>query len=475
MPEEEDFAEAAEVIGLVEGTVDDLKDYIREHDLEQEKLQRLLEAEKESKNRKTAVRFLENRLGIENTKDQEKAEESENIDREELLKILGGTVEEMKEYVRDKDPSDEQLQEILHAEKMVNDRKTAVNFLKSYSKKEDLKEDIKKAERDFRDLREDLNRIENEVLDEDIDLTGIELDKEEPEDKQDEEEEKPDQDEEEDEPEEEPEEKDNEEQEDDKDESPENNSEEELDEEGLSGEMQQKKEIAEELQADLSREELEDISLKELEEIRDEKAEREELIEDLKEEFDEEKLRNASTEDLRKLKKDLDSEGKSDKEKENEEIREEAEEDLEMLMGAVKAKKKTKETEESRFNLGDLSEMKSNLREKLSFRDDEEEEDEDELQKEDIINLLEQYRELDQYEASIKTAHIMKGYLEYSEGIDREMTYRELSEEIDPKTEEMEKLLKFFKKMNKDQYTGNITANVDEVIDSAETVIESRE
>lgn len=502
MPEDE-IADI-ELIGLVEGTVDDLKQYIRENDPGQKQLEKILRAEKDAKDRKTAKRFLKGSIeqkddseasGKENDVEEDKVEnedsdtedieekqnlkvEDEEIDREQLLKILGGTVEEMKDYIREKDPSDRQLQEILHAEKVVNDRKTAVSFLKSYSKREELKDDIRKAEHDFQELREDLTRIEDEVLDEDIDLSGVEMEdiEEKAETENDTEEESED------------EETDSQE----KEETGEEASEEEPDEESGSDDddendteepdeltkedrLEEKREIAEKLETDLSDEDLKDIPLEELKSIRDDKMEREELIEALSDEFEEEKLRNASTEDLKKLMDDIEDTEEEDEspEKESEEIKEEAQEDLEMLMGAVKAKDRSES--ESKDRLSGLKDLRSNIRDKLDFRGgDEEEEDDNGMPKDEVIELLEDYQELEKYESAIKTAHIMKGFLEYSEGIDRELTYRELNEEIKASSDEMETLLEFFSDMQKDQYTGDITADMEEVIDSARKVVNRR-
>lgn len=470
MPEEE--LGDIELIGLIEGTVKDLKEYVRDRHLDNEQLEKLLRAERNAKNRKTAKQFLRKRMDV-----HQEVEETEKIDREELLKILGGTVEDMKEYVKEKDPSDSQLQEILHAEKVVNDRKTAVRFLKSYSKKEELKEDIKKAEHDFRELREDLDRIEREVLDEDIELTGIDIEGDEEEDsEEDKEEEETGDAEESDESDEEEDEDSEQEEADEEGEESEEHDDEEKDEETEDeelSELERKKEIVESLEVEMGEEELEDISLEELKSIRDEKVEREELIDYLEDEFDNEKLRDASTEDLRKLKRDLDdTEDEDPSEKEGEEIKEEAQEDLEMLMGAVKGKE---DEEEKKDRLSGIKNLRSNIKEKLNFGSDEEEEDDDGFKKEDIIDLLEEYGELGKYEAAIKTAHIMKGYLEYSESIDRELTYKELTEEIEANSEAMETLLEFFDDMHKDQYTGDITADMDEVIDASKKVVNARE
>lgn len=478
MAEEEEKA-TAEIIGLVNGTVEELKEYVRENDIPDEQLQKILKAEINSKNRKTAVNFLKEQMG--EKEEVEIDEEVSEIDRETLLQILGGTVEDVKKYVREKDPSDDQLQEILHAEKMVNDRVTVERFLKSYSKKKDVKTEIKDAKHDLAELKSDLEAIEQD-LDQDIDISEIDLIDEEGEDVEQEEDEETDSedDSEQSEGDKEDQDEEAEEQEESSGEK-EENSEEENEEENKT-ELEKKKDIAEELEADLSEEELEEISLEELEKIRDEKDRRKELIDELKEEFDEEELRKASTSDLEKLRKGLESEEDNDDEEDemsveekNKEMREEAQEDLEMLKGAVKSK--DNDEGDGKGKLESLTDAKDNfgqnLKNKIFFMgSDEDEEDEGKGMKEgELLELLDEYSELDGYEAAIKTAHIMKSYLEYSQGIDRELTYRELGEEIDAESEDMERVLEFFDRMHKDQYTGNITENMDEVIEASKKVV----
>lgn len=522
--EEQEFEEAVEIIGLVEGTVKDMKKYVRNNDLEQEKLRKLLEVEKDSNNRKTAVEFLEKRIEDEKTEaievfeeeetdekteepdsgereEEEKEDEQDSpdqetevepeeietdteIDKETLLQLLGGTVEDVKRYVKENEPSDQELQEILHAEKTVKDRKTVVKFLKSYSKKKELEEDFRQAEYDFKQMKEDLQKIEEDVMEEsvELDLDSVEVpetDPEEPDEKDSEDE--AENEEESEEPEEEENEKSGEEKEDDIDENDKSDSEEEekVDEDSEPSDEEKKKQLVEELGLDMDEEELKAVSLESLERIKEEKEEREELIDDLKDNFDEEKLRNASTSDLRKLKeglsqKERDEEEKTE-EKEDEEIREEAEEDLEMLMGAVKSKNSDGSEDE-----GMVADLKSSIDDtkqrfnSLLKRGADEEDEEDGIRNEEVLELLEQYRELGPKESSIKTAHVMKGYLEYKMDIEREMTYKELADELkekDVRSESMEELLDFFYTMNKAEYTGNISSEVEEVIDVAEQTV----
>ncbi len=549
--EEQEFEEAVEIIGLVEGTVKEMKEHIRKNDFEQEKLEKLLEVEKDSKNRKTAIKFLEKQIDDgrteaieelaqeENDKhssssEEETTEEAEEelledeeidpekleaedvetdteIDKETLLQLLGGTVEDVKEYVKEKEPSDQELQEILHAEKTVKDRKTVVKFLKSYSKKKELEEDFRQAEYDFKQMKKDLKKIEEDVMDDSVELNLDSVEVPEPEEDSDaKEESSEDKDEKENggkeyqekQPSEEDdiedknagdEEKEDAEEVEEEPESEETDSLENEDEEPDEGDEpseEEKKQLAEELGLDMSDEELKAVSMESLEQIKKEKQEREELIESLKGNFDEEKLRDASTSDLRKLKEGLSQKKESktenleeeekvekDQEKKDAEIREEAEEDLEMLMGAVKSKNSGSSDDGGMVkNLkSSITDTQNQVKGLLKRGDgDEDESDDNGMKDEDVLELLEQYRKLEPKEASIKIAHVMKGYLEYEKDIKREMTYKELADELRDRgveSQSLDKLLDFFHTMNKAQYTGHIDSNVDEVVDAAEQTV----
>ncbi|MFB6217388.1 MAG: hypothetical protein ABEJ72_10580, partial [Candidatus Aenigmatarchaeota archaeon] len=88
---------------------------------------------------------------------------------------------------------------------------------------------------------------------------------------------------------------------------------------------------------------------------------------------------------------------------------------------------------------------------------EEEENEEKGLSEKKVLELLDDYRNMEKREAAIKVAHVMKGYLEYQEEINREMTYSELADAVeDEDGESMEKLVAFFRRMHIDQYTGNI-------------------
>ena len=67
--------DATELIGLVEGTVKDLKEYVREHDFSDEQLEQILRAETASNDRKTAKKFLEEKIENINNDVNEKNED----------------------------------------------------------------------------------------------------------------------------------------------------------------------------------------------------------------------------------------------------------------------------------------------------------------------------------------------------------------------------------------------------------------
>jgi len=519
-----------ELIGLVEGTVSELKDYIRGNDFSDAQLEQILSAESSSKDRKTAKKFLKKRIGgkdiEQNTSNQDKndnEEENENrtekvdakkssLSREALLQMLGGTVEDVKAYVKENNPDDNELQTLLHAEKIVKDRKTVVKFLKSYSKKKELEEDFHKAETDLKELKEDLENIEESVLEEDVEL---ELDnipeprdnedssEEETEEAEDEELEQEDKDtknpEESDEEENEEtnseenkdEDSDDEsEQEDEKNdpEEPEEDEQDSDDEEDELTEMEKKKQILENLEMDLSEEELEQISLEELEKLKEEKEKREQLIDRLSMKFDREQLEKVTTKDLEKLADEVgkpediskqeaqrqEEAAKRQKEKDEAEMKKEAQKDLEMMMGAVKNEEEDEEDSEPGA-VDQLKQLPDKFKGILSRGEDEEEDQSTGFDRSKTIEVLESYSEAEDHEAAVKTAQVMKGYLEYALEIEREMTYAELAEEMESReidSESINTLIEFYRSMKIAVYTGDVeTDNIDEVIEASEAVV----
>ncbi len=484
MSEETQDLNIPELVAVIDGTVNDLKKYVSENSLTDRQLQQILETEKASKKRKTVIEFLERRIEerevsstlnlakeeidhiesiISELEDYElfqEAAETEEIDTETLLQLVGGTVDQLKGYVRQHNLGNDELQELLDAEKTVKDRKTAKGFLQKQIDKLNIDEDIEEAEKDIEKLKQDIETIESkteaEPLEEGseeydeiadaLDEVSKEIEGEDTESEEEQETEPED----------------------------ERNSDQKKTEE--SDELDEKREILEHLDIELTEEELEDISLEHLKELKDEKEEREQLIEELTDHgFDEEDLKSATTEDLKKISESLpEEESKSEKEgeeKDEEEIREEAEEDLEMLMGAVKSKDETKDEKD---RLKDLKQFKSKISSIFDRGSEEEEQEKQGMNAENVLEILQKYEQLNDKEAAIKTAHIMKGYLEYTENIDREMTYKELSDTLEgADNESLQRVLNFFEKMHIDQYTGDMeNIDIQEAINASKQTVE---
>ncbi len=484
MSEETQDLNIPELVAVIDGTVNDLKKYVSENSLTDRQLQQILETEKASKKRKTVIEFLERRIEerevsstlnlakeeidhiesiISELEDYElfqEAAETEEIDTETLLQLVGGTVDQLKGYVRQHNLGNDELQELLDAEKTVKDRKTAKGFLQKQIDKLNIDEDIEEAEKDIEKLKQDIETIESkteaEPLEEGseeydeiadaLDEVSKEIEGEDTESEEEQETEPED----------------------------ERNSDQKKTEE--SDELDEKREILEHLDIELTEEELEDISLEHLKELKDEKEEREQLIEELTDHgFDEEDLKSATTEDLKKISESLpEEESKSEKEgeeKDEEEIREEAEEDLEMLMGAVKSKDETKDEKD---RLKDLKQFKSKISGIFDRGSEEEEQEKQGMNAENVLEILQKYEQLNDKEAAIKTAHIMKGYLEYTENIDREMTYKELSDTLEgADNESLQRVLNFFEKMHIDQYTGDMeNIDIQEAINASKQTVE---
>ncbi len=508
MTEQNQGLDIPELVAVIDGTVKDIQQYVSDNNLTENQLQQILETEKASKQRKTVIEFLENRLEdreVSNTIELAKEEadrigsivreledfdqfheaaDTEEIDTETLLELVGGTVQQLRSYTKEHELGEEQLKEILEAEKTVKDRKTAKQVLEKEIQRFHVEEDIKQAEEDVEKLKEDLETIESKtdadsepVMDEDEDIDEIaealdEVSKEiEDEDVEDDDagideiaEEIEENEEETEEVEE------------------ENEKEPEEDDEEEENELQEKKEVLEDLDIEMTEEELEAITLEHLKELRDEKQRRDQLIDELTDEdFDEEDLKSATTEDLEKIKEsisdkeDEEETEEEEEEKDEDEIREEAEEDLEMLMGAVKSQDNN---ENSKDRFKDLKEFQSKIKNVFSRGNDEEEGEEETkskgMTKENVLDILGTYEEMGDREAAIKTAHIMKGYLEYKENIDREMTYKELADNLEGTDgENLEIVLDFFRKMNVGQYTGNMEdIDVERTIEASKQTVE---
>lgn len=489
---------------LTTGDSKHFKEEVRQMDLTLQDLRALKKAEASGKDRGKVLEFLDEQITRENVgaylglaeedigelgdlineierlEDIKHFEEEEiEIDQDSLIDLVGGTVDEMKEFINDRPLTGKQIENVLEAEKRVKDRKTAKKFLEKKAKERDIGEDVKQARKDLEKLKEDLNSVkEDEDIEENSGDETSEKDSEEVDENT-----EPDNSDE------------NEDVETDKDnregEASENKSEKVQREDDGEGEtdsedsdedqeekdnLEKKKEIAEELELEMKEEEIQAFSVKDLEKIRSEKRHREDLIERLGEEgMSEKELRNSSTDDLEKIASGLDrdeEEKAQEAQEEHEEMREEAEEDLEMLMGAVRDDEENSRDDSGKNTREKIEDLKNSIREKLDRSGDDEENASSGINADRVQEILDQYRELDDDEAMIKTAHIMKGFLEKSLGIERELTYKELAENMPEENQSMEELADFFLKMHREQYTGELNINdSDELIDTGEEVI----
>jgi hypothetical protein len=483
-----DKLEIGEVSELTTGKKEDFRVKVEEKDLSLQDLKALKEAEKSGQNRPEVLSFLDSQIDTRNIsrhldiaeEDREEMEklvqeiekiediesfEEEGIDieQDDLIDLVGGTVGEMEEFVKEKPLTGEQLKDVLDAEQRVKNRKTAKRFLEKELEKKRVEEDVSETKQDLEKVKEDLDSLKD---DKDIQAGDVEM-SEETEDEEDQDVEEPAEEQEED--------TEEVEEAEDVEETTEDEAEEEDGEEGEDSEFGQKKDIADELDLEMTDEDLESISLDELESLKEEKMHREHLIDRLEDEgMEEEKLRNSSTADLEKIAESMDD--SSESQEEHEEMREEAEEDLEMLMGAVKNKESSEDSEDDGKNAKEkLEDFKDSIQDKLQRSSKDEEETEEGINTEKVEEILDQYRQLDEEEAAVKTAHVMKGYLEQELGIEREMTYKELADKMPTEDhEEVEKLANFFLKMHREQYTGQIAIdNSEEVIDTCEAVIDN--
>ena len=497
---------------LATGGTDHFKQEVNQMDLSLQDLRALKKAEASGKNREKVLDFLDTQITTENVaaylgiaeddigelgdlineverlEDVQHFEEKEiEIDQENLIDLVGGTVDEMKEFIDEKPLTGEQIENVLEAEKRVKDRKTAKKYLERKIKERSVGEDVEKAREDLETLKEDLQEVKTDEGIEDKDETGgadEETEKEVEENSTEEKDEEESQEEESSE---------NESESYDQNKGKEqsvkegdgeaSDSEEEV--EGSSQDnLEEKEQIAEELDLDMNEDELKAFSLKDLKKIRAEKRHREDLIEKLENKgMDDSELRNSSTDDLEKIVSSLgnkeDSEDKEDEtaedkeaQEEHEEMREEAEEDLEMLMGAVKKDAGGSGEDSGRNTREKIEDLRQSIKQKLNRSNKSREETSSGINADKVQEILDQYRNLDDDEASIKTAHIMKGFLEQSLGIERELTYKELAENMPEDNDSMEELADFFLKMHREQYTGKFNVeDSEELIDTSEEVI----
>lgn len=505
---------------LTTGSSSEFRSKVLEMNLTLNDLRALKEAESSGKDREEVLEFIDEQITFENVgaylgladedvgelKDvlneiervediEHFEEENISIDQDKLIDLVGGTVDELKEFVNENPLTAEQLEHVLNAEERVKDRKTAKSFLEKKIEKRRIGQDVEEAKEDLEKLKSDLEHVrkdkglekdevsENNEEEEEEDgeesekedklEEEVEADEEESEGSQEEPEEEdlesPEEDQEE--PDEEPENDDDNEKSEKEDETSDKDEEdEEASEKDEKSNEKLKHEIVEDLGLDMSEEELEQFSLKDLQKIKSEKDHREELIDDLMDEgMEEDDLRESSTKDLEKIAESLDK--KEESKEEHKEMREEAEEDLEMLMGAVRWEDDGDEEDDSKSTKEKIEDMKDNIRSKLK-RSKKSGDSDGRINSDKVSEILDQYRELDDEEAAIKTSHIMKGFLENNLGIEREMTYKELAENMPTEDENMHDLAEFFLQMHREQYTGKLQVNnSDEVIDTCEKVL----
>lgn len=384
-----------------------------------------------------------NRIGRMEVEPGDKEEIS--LEEPQVIKLVNEDKEEIKEFIRENKLRPEDVKRILEGEKAVRERKNVIKFLENYLKNLELHKDVEKSYEDFERLLKDIDSMKEDLND----FKSFFRDSENTE------------------------------------ETSKGSQQEEKDEENQK--FEEKKEIAEELDADFSEEELEEIKVDELEELIDEKEHREDLISKLIEAgLDEERLKNSSTSDLEKLVGNVEEnnrdesegteiesgEGSNESEKSMEEIEEEAEEDIRELQGAVDSEEENEVKETSQTTQEKIENFKDKIRRK--FESEGEEDESPGLSEKKVKELLEGYRELPDTEASIKVAHVMKSYLETQLRVDHELTYGELSEKVPSESNDMNELSQFFKKMQEEEYRGDINVeSIDEIIDTCEEVLGS--
>lgn len=251
-------------------------------------------------------------------------------------------------------------------------------------------------------------------------------------------------------------------------------------------EIDRKKELLSEIDAEMNDSELKEIKLDELKRLKREKEERKELIESLKKEgLEESNLRSSSTEDLRKLSSEMSSDDSQQEIEETdktlEEMEEQASDDLELLKGAVPESEAEDESSNKEKNMREKAISKVN-KWKSEFSDvrssSEDEKTEKQIRKEKLLDLLEDYQQIDNnVEKSIKTAQVMKGFLEYSLDIRRELTYKEVAERIQDLGQQegdegLLDLAEFFSDIHSQIYSGNVyIENVDQILEISKNIV----
>ena len=453
---------------LVTSSADEFIQEVEENSYNLEELQQLLDAEKSGKDRDAVKEALNQQITsqnlskyldvardnvevlervvdqIEGLEDAEKLKDSgDEIEKDRLLDLTGGTVEEIEQFVQEEEPGIEQLQELLKAEKTVKNRKTAKEFLSERIKERKiglelfrLEEDIEEVEEDLEDLDELEPPLREQASEESDEQTGSE----EPEQGEESGEQQEDSGEDQEETEEEASETEDSSESQEEDQDPDEDGEASQERSGI----EEKRELADRAGLDYSDEKLEEISVEALQETVEEMERREELVKKLKSRgLEESKLEESSLDDLEKLEEQT--------QEDIDEMKEEAEEDLQMLMGAAKS---SEEEDEARFSAEKIEEFKERFSE--AFSSGEEEEESSELDPDDVEKVLEDYRSIGGQEGVIKAAHVMKAYLEKDLGIERELTYKELASEMEDRGRYGE-LADFYRELHREQYTGDLS------------------
>lgn len=466
--------EIEDAVAILSGEPEHIREEIDSRQVSTDDLEHLYRAEESGKERRSVLKLLRREIkhrkvagvldaaredvetleeALEKVKELEGVETGrsgfENLDSQEIIDLMAGDVKHMQEFLEEHRPNEDSLKQLLEAEKKLNGREEAIELIEDTIERERLEVNMAEAEEDIESLEESMERLQktSENVDppkEDEKEGESEEQKEEPEPENDE----------------------------DKTE----DKEETVDEytEG-DEEPSEKEKLANELELDLTEEELESVSLEELKQVKKEKEKRENIIESLEDEgMEEDELRKASTDDLEKIKEEIEKseeEKQAEEEKSKEEMEKEAEEDLQMLMGAGK---NNEEDEDEVDETGRLESFKEKLNSGFN-NEDSEEEDGSELDGKKFREVLKEYQDLGEKESIIKTAHITKGYLERELEIERELTYRELAEEIPEESEELQKLSEMFKKLNKEQYTQNISLNSEKFIETCRSAVKDLE
>lgn len=475
-----------DLVRIIGGTIEEMKDFVEERNPDRQLLKKLLEDEKIAKDRKTAKEYLRNKIkerevggefekaqkemeDVQNTLERIKEEEigerdftgdeADDINSVEEIDLLEGSYKDVEDFLKERNPTVEKAEELRQGEEKAQDRKKVKTLLEKFARQKKLYKDIKNAEYHIGKIKEDFAEIEEEseyisgdlkvtkphdaVKDEHADHEVSENSKTDDDSKEDGDE-----------------------------------SSEIEDEEEDSNRLEEKKALLEQLDVDMGEDKLREIDIEQLEELSDEKSERQRLIEDLEEiGMEEEDLKDSSTEDLRKLSEEMveeDSTSNDESEvKDEEKIEEEAEEDLEMLMGS--SQNSSSESDDS-DPLDQLKDIKDKFKDAWNTPKRESKDEEEGIDGEKVIGLLDQYEDLPEKEQAIKTAHVMKGYLEYQMNIEREMTYEELAEtleNVEDNSDNLEILKMFFESMAEDEYLDRIEVeNMEQVNFSSREIVE---